>query len=157
MRDWKGLGWFMWEEENIAEKNKGEESEDGPIRGDVKEFLKVWRREPIGRAEYLGCGGVCKDDARDENGKVRRRKMIGYFEERIEKPQKESNDWRVTGMGGGRWRRRRGDWKGKEKGGRRLGVGRRKRISSSLPFPSLGMRRRWEVKIGDRREEIEGW
>ncbi len=68
--DWKGLGWCPWEVKKMAEKNKGEESEDGPIRGDFRESWKVWRREPMGTGEYFGGGGVWGDDARDEDGKV---------------------------------------------------------------------------------------
>ena len=82
VRDWKGLGWCMWEEEKSAEKNKGEESEDGPIGGDFREFLKVGLREPMGRGEYLGCGGVWGDGAKDEDGKVQLGKQYcGEIEE----------------------------------------------------------------------------
>ncbi len=44
-RDWKGLVWCVSEEEKRAEKNKGQESEDEPIRGVVSGMLGMERGE----------------------------------------------------------------------------------------------------------------
>ncbi len=45
------------------------------------------------------------------------------FEKIGEAARKERDDWIVTELGGGDWRRRRGDWEGKARGVGGLGVG----------------------------------
>ena len=47
-RDWKGLVWCWSEEEKRAEKNKGQESEDEPIRGVGLEIFEMRRGEYFG-------------------------------------------------------------------------------------------------------------
>ena len=68
------MGWgdaLEMQIEKSAEKNNEQESEDGPMRGDLKNCAKGWQEEPMRRGECVGCGGVWGDDARDGEGKMR--------------------------------------------------------------------------------------
>ncbi len=48
------------------------------------------------------------------------------FERSGEEQRKERDDWNKMKLGGENWRQRRGNWREKERGVRRLGFGRQK-------------------------------
>ncbi len=58
------------EAEKIAEKNKQQKSEDESVGEEVREFLKFWEGEPMGRGEYFGVGGVWGDDGGEVEGET---------------------------------------------------------------------------------------